>query len=474
MPADQPIPALRPNPPGHQFVVYADACSGVPGALHERTFAAVNAVLQRLDPQPEFIAFPGDEIRGLTADADELRTQWRYWFEHEMAWLDRNTMPLYHTTANHTTYDPASEAIFREVLAHLPRNGPAGQEGLSYFVRRTPGGAADSSDDLLMIFVNTLWSGLGGEGYVETEWLEQTLTEHADARYKLVFGHHPVFPVNGFVASHQREIAHEMGPTFWMILVRHGVLAYWCSHILAFDVQVHEGVLQILTAGAGTAHRMPEEFEYLHAMQAVLAPDKLRYQVLDTAGIAREWLSWPLPEPQATAWQPLVSGVQSAPHQGLLIPTPDATPIGFWQIGGHSNDGRDGTPQTLFSAWEDGPALAPLWIGLHGREQQLAILLAPQPGRSPHLWTGPTLPAGQPFSLQLAFHSGMGPGGLLWRWDETRPWSSLHGASAWGVERLPWPARWSVGQAQRGAHDRPFRGQDLTVLWQTVQVSLGG
>src|SRR5689334_9215733 len=82
------IPALMPRGAGYQFVVYADSCSGVAGFLHESTFASVNAVIQRLEPQPEFICFPGDEIRGLVADEAALREQWRYWFEHEMAWYD--------------------------------------------------------------------------------------------------------------------------------------------------------------------------------------------------------------------------------------------------------------------------------------------------------------------------------------------------------------------------------------------------
>jgi hypothetical protein len=47
------IPALLPRIPGHQFVLDGDACSGVTGALHEKTFASVNAVIQRLQPQPE-------------------------------------------------------------------------------------------------------------------------------------------------------------------------------------------------------------------------------------------------------------------------------------------------------------------------------------------------------------------------------------------------------------------------------------
>jgi len=451
----QTIPALTPNGGGHHFVCYADSCSGVPDALHERTFAAVNAVVARLEPQPQFICFPGDEIIGLTADDDELRRQWRHWFTQEMAWLARTAIPLYHTTGNHTVYDPASEAIFREVMAHLPRNGPPGQEGLSYFVRR---------DDLLLIFVNTLWLGLGGEGYVETAWLDQVLTDHADARYKFVFGHHPVFSVNGFSGPYQRELAPACGQALWSILVRHGVLAYWCSHILAFDVQVHEGVLQILTAGAGTAHRMPEEIEYLHCVQAAVDAGGLRYQVLDTTGQRREWLQWPLSLPPSPQWQTLALGEQAAPFSPGGH-TADATGLVVWRMQGHAAAGEDGSPQTLLAAWEDDAALAPLWVGLVGREQRLSVLLAPQPGRSPHLWTGPALTADEPFMVQLAFHTGMGPGGLLWRWDDEAPWSSLTGASAWGAERLSWPARWAVGHSQHGAGDRPFRGHSLRVSW---------
>ena len=188
------------DPSGIQFVCYAASCSGVPGAPHERTFTEINAVIARLRPPPEFICFPGDEVRGLTSSVDELRQQWHYWLTQEMAWLDRESIPLYHTTANHTTYNSMSEAVFREVLSH--QNGPPGQEGLSYFVRRS---------NLLMVFVNTVFSGLGGEGRVETEWLAQTFAEHSDAQYKLVFGHHPVHAVNGFSGPYQRDSAPEDG-----------------------------------------------------------------------------------------------------------------------------------------------------------------------------------------------------------------------------------------------------------------------
>jgi hypothetical protein len=430
-----PIPALRPRGSGHQFVCYADSCSGVPGALHARTFASVNAVIQRLLPPPEFIAFPGDEIIGLTADDETLRRQWRYWLDDEMGWLDRTAIPLYHTTGNHTTYDRASEALFREMLSYLPRNGPPGQEGLTYFVRR---------GDLLMVFVNTLTAERGGEGRVESDWLDRVPTKHADARYKLVFGHHPVYPVNGFSGPYQREIGPDDGGALWRVLVRHGVIAYICSHILAFDVQVHQGVLQILTAGAGTAHRMPEEIEYLHCLQAALDGEGLRYQVLDTAGVVRESLSWPFALPDSDTWRSLRSG------DDLSRSADEGPALTVWRWDGRCYLHGGGDPQTLLSGWVADGGLASLWIGLAGETNQVTMLVSPQPGRSPHRWHGPSLPPGEPFSLQIALHPEMGPGGLLWRWDDQSPWSSLVGASAWGIERLVWPDIWAVGHGQRG------------------------
>ncbi|WP_027315579.1 metallophosphoesterase family protein [Microvirga flocculans] len=446
MPRDE-IPALLPRTRGHQFVLYGDACSGVPGALHETTFASVNVVIRRLQPQPEFILFPGDEVIGLTADAGSLWAQWRHWLDHEMSWLDRQKIPLWHTTGNHTTYDTMSEVVFREVL-DLPRNGPPGQEGLSYWVRR---------GDLLLVFVHTLWTGLGGEGHVETEWLESVLRQHADARHKLVLGHHPVYPVNGFSGPYQREISPEHAGRFWDILVEADVLAYLCSHILAFDVQVHRGVLQICTAGAGTAHRMPEGIEYLHCVQAALDDHGLRYHVLDTDGVARERLEWPMAPFSGGCWRDLARGEGPAPITGQLGP---GRRIEFRFRGRTAADAS--SAQTMVTAFSPG-SIAPVWIGLQGPRQILTLIMGREPGRSPHYWIGPSIPAGEEFDIHLVINPDMGPGGVLYRpWGEGR-WTSLAAASPTGLESLHWPDRWSVGHGQHGGGDRPFAGPDLSV-----------
>ncbi|WP_439580097.1 metallophosphoesterase family protein [Elioraea sp.] len=444
---DAPIPAVLARGRGHRFVLYGDACSGVPGAPHEQTFARVNATLRRLRPAPEFILFPGDEIIGLSGDPDTLRRQWRHFLDHEMAWLDRAATPIFHSTGNHTAHDRMSEAVFREVLA-MPRNGPPGQEGLAYVVRR---------GDLVMVVVHTLWSGLGGEGHVETDWLRRTLAAHDDARHKLVIGHHPVFPVNGFAGAYQRQIGPEHAEPFWTILVEAGVLAYLCSHILAFDVQVHRGVLQITSAGAGTAHRMPEGVEYLHLVQAALDDQGLRYQVIDSDGQVRETLTWPVALPAADRWTRLAPGDQPA----LAAGPASAERTLALRFSGIAAPERTAAPQTLFAAREPS-ALPALWIGLRGATQRLTVFMRPEPGRSPHLWLGPTVVPGQHFDIEMLVHAGMGPGGVLWRDAARGVWSSLAGASAWGAERLPWPPRWIVGHGG-DPQDEPFAGTMRTV-----------
>lgn len=455
-PGSSAISALLPRDKnGHQFVCYADCCSGISGTAHERTFAQMNAVLQRLNPQPEFISFPGDEIRGLTLDTDTLRSQWKYWLQNEMAWLDKS-IPLYHTTGNHTAYDTMSQGIFREMLPHLPQNGPDGQVGLSYYVH---------SSNTLLIFVNTLNAELGGEGIVETEWLDKVLSKHRDAAHKLVFGHHPVFPVNGFSGSYQRQLGTENGRLFWNVLLKHGVKAYFCSHMLAFDVQVHQGILQILTAGAGTAPLMPEDCEYHHLVQAAVDDAGLRYQVLDCEGEIREWLSWPPELPALVSWRKVAVQGQAVGYPEQISP-----PFIVWRFTGTASAELDGRAQTLLSCWDTATELPPVWIGCRGQEPAIAVLLRHAPGRSPHLWLGPRLTPGEAFDLQIALHPGMGPGGVLWRSHDDPRWTSMTAASPWGPERLDWVAQWSIGFMHDDPQCQPFRGENLRVTWSAQKL----
>jgi hypothetical protein len=443
-----PLTTLQPRDAGgHQFLCYGDSCSGVPDTLHAANLALVNAVASRLSPPPEFVAFLGDEIAGLTRDIASLRNQWHNWLNREMSWITKSTIPLYHVASNHTTYDEASEKVFREVLSHLPRNGPPGQEGLTYYVRR---------GNLLLVFINTSNASAGGDGWAESEWLERILSEHHDAPYKFVFGHQPAYPVNGCSGECMRELAPEAARLLWQCLVRHRVVAYICSHLLAFDVQVHQGVLQILSAGSGTAHLLPNE--YLHCVQMAIDAKALRYQVIDTTGTVREWLNWPPHLPPARTW--------SEPRtESSLVPdgkldTADVAHIFAFEISGRLSDEPIASAQTLLAICDDGPSLPRLWIGLRGPNQQLCVVLAPLVGRSPQIWRGPKMAVGERFSVQVALHTRMGPGGILFRFADGDAWSSFMSSAQWGAERVGSPTRWTVGRDLDG---RPFQGTELSV-----------
>ena len=461
------IDALMPrDETGQQFVIYGDCCSGIPGAEHERYFAAVNAVLMRLSPPPSWICFAGDEVMGMTKDYVALREQWRYWQDHEMAWLDSGACPVYHVPSNHTAYDVPSEAVWKQANPDVPSNGPPGQEGLSYYIRR---------GNLLVVFMDTSFSGLGGNGHVEHEWLDSVLTSNKDALYKMVVGHYPAHAVNGYDEYPRWRIVPDQADAFWKALVRHKVLAYLCSHVIAFDVQAHDGVLQITTGGAGTRAGpggfMPGQTEYHHLVQMAVDRKGIRYQVLDEEGKPREWLSWPLSLTPSKDWLTLL--VECSPYRDpipLKIPKDDASTesqgsaqpyLTVWRFTGVAGEGRD--DQTLLSGsnFMDGPAT--LWVGTEAGSQRLMVRLQPVSGGGVETWTGPSLRPGRTFDFQVAVHAGMGPGGVLYRDNDGSEWSTMKSASARGAELLVWPERWIVGHGPSGTLDAPFTGTGLRI-----------
>ena len=444
---DKSIPAIRASADGKTFVWYGDCCSGIPGGSNEANFAAVNTVFQRLEAMPDVAFFVGDNIMGYLETAEQVREQWRYWFGHEMAWFHPLGVSMYHITSNHNTSDELAETVFREIHADIPQNGPDDQKGLSYWVR---------DGEFLYVFVNTNFSGRNGFGHVEHEWLDGVLTDQADARFKLVIGHHPIHAVNGYQLYPTWRVAPEDGQPFWDTLVQHGVLAYICSHILLFDVQVHRGVLQIATGGAGTygmpvVGLMPDAYEYLHLVQAAIDETGVRYQVLDTDGVAREWLQWPEP-------------ALESPDFAMLEPTsaPQKPATGCWiahfSISGYASLSEiDQTILTGSQTWEGPEAI---WVGMFEGSNRLTVQLVPEPGQGAQRWDGPRL-AG-PFDLEIAIHSGMGPGGVLWR-ETGGVWSSLWSSTARGASQLAWPEAWNVGHGPSGNGDRPFVGSELNV-----------
>lgn len=439
---------------GYQFVLYSDSCSGVKGTVEEKAFKKMNRIIKELDHIPQFIIFPGDEIIGLTPNEAELINQWEYWTNIEMAWFHDNNIPIYNTTGNHTAYDKVSERVFKKCNSHLPENGPKNQKRLSYYIVK---------DELIIIFINTMCHDLGGEGHIELEWLEKVLSEHNNIKYKFVVGHHPIHPVGTMISDYELNIHNQNGINVWNIFKKHKVFAYLCSHILDYDIQIHDGILQILSGGAGRTRR------YLHLIQAAIDDIGLRYQVLNAKKKQDHWFEWPLKLPDSKDWILLNNFENDAPL--ITKQKKNQKDVIIWDIKAKINNSLYSTMQTLISGWNSEDELFTFWIGIIGPEQQLTVQIRSDNNRSPIFWHGPKIEPKRNIELQIAMHSGMGPGGILWRNNEKEGWTSFRTANNWGVEKVDWPKKWTVGYDKYNIKAFPFKMGTLEVKYYLKAVN---
>jgi hypothetical protein len=439
-----------------RLIVYGDSCSGVAGAESAADLARIHAEILRVAPRPPLLVFMGDHVAGY-CEANELRRQWRHFFAEEFAEISAAFPHVYHLTSNHSLYDSASLEVWREVFAFLPDNGPPGQEKLAFWARH---------GEALLVFLNTLGAMPNGEAQLEWTWLNEVLNAHRDAAIKLVFGHHPIHAVNGYARYPMWRADPAEGGRLWDVLVRHRVAAYFCSHIIAFDVQVHQGVLQVCTAGAGTRYgpggAMPGCAEYLHFVEAAVSPAALTLRSRDIEGRVREAMRWPMGLPQDDRWLDLAD-IRALSELAPGARLGEAVGEGFvaFRLRGVVADAASEDDQILFCGWNDSDAAPSIQLALSAGAHRLTLSLFLEAGRPPIAWLGPRLAARSAFELDLALRPSMGPGGCLVRLG-AQPWSSMTGEAAEGAADLVWPKRWSIGCGPSGARDRRFLGADLT------------
>ena len=390
--------------------------------------------------------------------------QWRHFFEVEFAPVAAAFARHYHSTSNHNLYDLQSAVAWRKVFAWLPQNGPKGQEGLAYWAR---------DDNLLLVVTNTPGFPPREGAHLEWQWLDEALSAHADAAIKIVVGHHPVHPVNGYDRHPMWCPSPDERHAFWDVLVRHEVLAYICSHVIAYDVQVHQDVLQLCTAGAGTQYgpggAMPGATEYLHFVECVASHGRLAAQTRDVDGRVREWLDWPLQLPADHQWSRLdpSRGDGAAPSHSPLGDGLDMDVVA-WRIRGTSAGHRTLQDQVLVCGTELFDAAPRILIALAGGTARVTVALAAEPAANPQIWLGPPIAPGTAFDMTIALHPGMGPGGCLLRLGSDGPWTSLATSTSTGPGSLTWPKDWTVGHGPNGPDDRPFSGGMLAVDVVTV------
>jgi hypothetical protein len=459
--AKELLPALTPAAGGRQFTILGDSTARKRGVQAD-TFDAVAGVIRSLTPRPEFLVHLGDHFWGNNSDEQDLRAQWREWVETSKALGD---LPMLHLAGNHTCFDAMSARVFREMVPPLlPGHAELATDGLQYAWR---------DGDLVFVVANPVFHG-GTEGRVDWQWVDAALARHRDARFRFVASHYPVFPVNGFRPPCWRVGAEDAGP-LWQTVVKHRVSAYLCAHLIAFDVQLHDGIPQICSGGAGYPLLYPPQTEYHHAVQLAVDSSRLAWQAVDTSGIVREQGAWPLDCPPVAEW-PTVEAKGSAIEQ--LSGASPARDVLFMHFEG-TGVVVSSEEQTLITGWNDSSAPVAVWIGLDGTRLQVRI--SSLRGEPTLYWRGPATPGA--FSFDIALHRGLGPGGVLFRTAESKPWTSLATESSRGFADVSWPERWSVGMGH-AAYDRvvggggriveraePFLGSTLQVRARLVRLA---
>lgn len=152
--------------------------------------------------------------------------------------------------------------------------------------------AQETDRDIDEDFVAEVLAGSGRPDFpTQLEWLERELRE-SDARWKIVFGHHPLYSNNPW-----REVPAEMIQRLEPILLEGGVDLYLAGHDHFLDMMKPVKGLHHVTSGGGSGDDEAYEFEETDASHYIatgggftlfrVTRDELTIELVDLDGVTR-------------------------------------------------------------------------------------------------------------------------------------------------------------------------------------------
>jgi hypothetical protein len=211
-----------------KFALFSDGRSdrgNDPGATNGVRWASTGALAAHAASQHvSLVVFPGDLANG-GRQFGLLKTQWAEW-TNVMAPLYTNGIAVYPTRGNHEVALDYSVTTWTNMFSYLPRNGPPGQEGLTYkvetnnalfigfdqYVGRSPG------------FSESNYNKGVNSGMISPWVMEQV--KNTSQRWVFVFGHEP-----GYIGMHTNglvNVPEERDALFDALGEKSGV--YLCGH----------------------------------------------------------------------------------------------------------------------------------------------------------------------------------------------------------------------------------------------------
>ena len=222
----------RPDIPKNSTSIYIANDLGRNGYYEQKTIAELMGWMAE-DVDPEFVAAIGDvhHFEGVQSVSDPLwMTNYELIYSHPDLMLD-----WFPVMGNHE-YRGNTQAVldYKNVSRRWSMPG-------RYYSFETE--VEDGNEKILFGFIDTTpliaKYRKDGEDYpdagkqsiaAQLEWLEKTLSE-STAKWKIVFGHHPVFAYTSKSDTERKDMQARVKP----LLDKYGVDAYVCGHIHNFQ-----------------------------------------------------------------------------------------------------------------------------------------------------------------------------------------------------------------------------------------------
>lgn len=250
-----------------RFVVIGDSRGSSPQVINKTVLEKIVQMILELDPPAEFVMITGDLVRA-GKNPIQMREGFAQWLEvvDDLYQSDMWGQKVYPAPGNHDVGGFFGPQIWRETFSYLPDNGPANDKKGTY------------SFDVGPCHITVLNSeGPVISNKVNHQWLINDLAA-SDKPMKLVFAHKPAYPMDGHIGS-SLDLFPARRDEFWQILVDYDVKAYFCGHEHLYDHWIHNGVHQIITAGAGAP--LSIEGAFFHFIIVDATESDAHLQVID-------------------------------------------------------------------------------------------------------------------------------------------------------------------------------------------------
>ncbi len=229
----------------YSFVVLGDNRPGRDIIEQPAIFKKIIDKINRLKPQPDFVISIGDIIWGYTRDNELLEKEFNA-FEQAISKLK---VPFYNAPGNHEISSRYAVILYKKLFSYLPG------EKLYYSFNHK----------------GSHFIALNTEEYrkksqiccKQLDWLKEDLEKNKTARHIFVFFHRPLYPVANHIGDSLDKYP-EKRDALVKLFNKYKVKYVFCGHEHLYSKSNNNGLIQIITGGAGASLYDSEQGGFHH------------------------------------------------------------------------------------------------------------------------------------------------------------------------------------------------------------------